>query len=236
MDADGIAAEVIFHGSMNGEMLPWESGGDKIFGTGGETAEIRELMTVGRHLFNQWLADFCSVQPERHIGCAQVPIWDIAATLREIEWANEHGLRGVNWPASRYDMNAEYNDPEWEPVWSACEEFGMTLNTHSGAVVPGLLDKEGRPVPLFMPLLQAEAGGWLTRRGIGRMVLSGVFERHPGLKLVLTEATRRWWPYTLPRNGRAVLPGILASDGHFEAAERVLPQQRVHRCEFHLSL
>ena len=43
---------------MNGEMLPWESGGGKILGIGGETPEERELMAVGRHDFQRVVCRF----------------------------------------------------------------------------------------------------------------------------------------------------------------------------------
>ena len=38
-------------------------------------------MGVGRHIYNAWLADFVSVEPERHIGLAQLPMWDIDASV-----------------------------------------------------------------------------------------------------------------------------------------------------------
>jgi predicted TIM-barrel fold metal-dependent hydrolase len=40
-----------------------------------------------------------------------------------------------------------------------------------------------------------ENGGWFSRRAIHLLILSGVFARHPGLKLVLTEQPGNWWPY-----------------------------------------
>ena len=98
MDSHGIAAAVIFHGSQNGQPIPWQSNVALIRGDD-PTPEELELMGVGRHIYNQWLADACSVEPERHAGCAQLPVWDVDATVKEIEWARQAGLRTVNWPA-----------------------------------------------------------------------------------------------------------------------------------------
>jgi predicted TIM-barrel fold metal-dependent hydrolase len=195
MDKDGIAAAVIFHGSQNGEPIPWESGLANIRGDY-RSSEQLELMAVGRHIYNQWLADACSIQPERHVGCAQLPTWDIDATVKEIEWARNIGLRSVNWPAPRPGA-LEYDDPRWAPVWSTCEALEMPLTTHSGAatVVPGVVGTH--ELPQRFALIQLEAGGWPSRRGLHRMLLCGVFQRHPKLKFVLTEVAGGWWPYAM---------------------------------------
>ena len=89
-----------------------------------------EHAAVGRHMYNEWLADFCSVEPERHVGLAHLPMWDIDAAIAEATWAREHGLRAVNFPVeagpvtelkrSRFAGLHYYNDPIWEPFWAAC--------------------------------------------------------------------------------------------------------------------
>ena len=46
-------------------------------------------------------------------------------------------------------------------------------------------------------IVSLESGGWYARRALHWMVLSGVFERHPRLKLVLTEQPGDWWPHAM---------------------------------------
>ena len=97
MDYDGVAGEVIFHGLNQGPgvyPLPW---GDLI-GTGFDVNTPYELVALGRHMYNQWLADFCSVEPDRRAGLCQLPMWDMGAAIKELEWAASAGLRGVNFP------------------------------------------------------------------------------------------------------------------------------------------
>ena len=79
MDFDGIASEVIFHGSQNDEPVPFTTLGDpnSPFLFKNLPPENPELAAVGRHIFNAWLADQCSVDPIRHVGLAQIPIWDV---------------------------------------------------------------------------------------------------------------------------------------------------------------
>ena len=80
MDRDGVAAEVIFHGSQNTEGIPFAPPTRAEIGAsyGGDL----DLVTIGFHIYNQWLADAVSIEPERHIGLAQLPMWDIDARDR----------------------------------------------------------------------------------------------------------------------------------------------------------
>jgi predicted TIM-barrel fold metal-dependent hydrolase len=196
LDHDGTAAEVIFHGSQNGQPVPFIISDPSIgMATMGRKYDVDyEHAAVGRHIYNEWLADFCSVEPARHIGLAHLPLWNIDDAIKEARWAREKGLRGINFPSesgpdqvshSRWGGQFKYNDPVWEPFWSVCEELGMTLNTHGGAGDPDDLPGGG-------PSWVYEANE-LTRRPIHRMIFAGVFERHPGLKVVVTEQPGQWW-------------------------------------------
>jgi predicted TIM-barrel fold metal-dependent hydrolase len=187
MDWDGVAVEVIFHGSQNEEAFPFVGRRDWMVAYADQNFE---LLQVGYHMYNQWLADFVSVDPYRHVGLAYLPMWDCALAVEEAKHAAEAGLRGINLPAPRGGI-PEYDDPVWEPLWSVCEDRGLVLASHVG--VPNH--------PLFGPqsfaLTVLEVEGWPSRRGMPRLIFGGVFERHPRLQMVLTEQTRRWWAYTL---------------------------------------
>ena len=50
MDYDGIAAEVIFHGSQNSEIIPFQAA-RAFFG---ELPDDLELAGVGLHIYNAW--------------------------------------------------------------------------------------------------------------------------------------------------------------------------------------
>ena len=191
MDYDGVAAEVIFHFSQNGEPLPFVSG--PAGGLGVVPSEELELAAVGYHIYNQWLADFVSVEPERHVGLAYLPTWDIDAAVREVVWAREAGLRAVNFPPPSRVGHLEYNNPAWEPFWSVCEDLDMALTTHSGGAAP--FDYFSGPGA--RDLLVYECGGWLARRAVWWLIHGQVFERHPKLKLVITEQYEGWWSATL---------------------------------------
>ena len=184
-DHDGIAAGVIFHGSMNLEPIPFLASP-----LGKPKHEVdRELLDVGQRMYNRWLADFVAQAPHRHIGLAYLPMWDIDAAVAEVQWAHDAGLRGINFPAMRDGELPEYNKRRWEPLWSVCEELRMPLVTHVGggtnARYSGLE---------AVALMQIESAGFLSQRAIWWMIFAGVFERHPALKLVITETPGDWFP------------------------------------------
>jgi len=189
MDLDGVAAEVIFHGSQNGQPIPFQGFTDVA------TEQARpepELAAVGMHIYNRWLAELCAEAPVRHLGLAQLPLWDLGAAMDELEWAVDHGLRGVNFPAPRAEL-VPYNDPSWDPFWAACAEAGMALCTHAGSG-GGSVRYTG---PEAEALQALEHGGWFARRAMHWMIFGGVFERHPGLTLVLVEQPGLWWGPTM---------------------------------------
>lgn len=187
LDHEGVAAEIIFHGSQNEEPIPW--GNFVVFL--GPSSDDLVLVAAGRRIYNRWLADFCSVEPARHAGLAQLPMWDLDASLAEVEWAASVGLRGVNFPAPSSTLTP-YNDRSWDPFFAACAHHQLPLTTHAGAGDPS--QWTGRETFALMTL---ESGGWFSRRALHQLVFGGVFERHPGLRFVLTEQPGDWWDYTL---------------------------------------
>jgi predicted TIM-barrel fold metal-dependent hydrolase len=182
MDAEGIAAEVIFHGSQNDQPIPFQT---SMLGA----PDDPELYAAGIRIYNTWLAETCAAAPDRHVGLAHLPIWDVDLAAEELRWAADAGLRGVNFPAPRAWLRP-YNDRAWEPFWTAAEECRMPLSTHSGAGDPAVFQG-----PELIALMSLESGGWFSRRAAHLMIFGGVFERHPELKLVLTEQPGEWWPY-----------------------------------------
>ena len=86
-DHDGVAAGVIFHGSMNLEPIPFVA---SALGKPKPTGDL-ELVGVGQSIYNRWLADFVAEAPHRHIGLAYLPMWDVDAAVSEVEWAHGGG-------------------------------------------------------------------------------------------------------------------------------------------------
>ena len=101
MDFDGVAASVIFHGTQNEagiiEPLPFTRHGKPAVDERW-SSDDQDLVAAGAQIFNRWLADFCSVHPERHAGVCQIPVWDLERAVEMVRWAAESGLKAVNFP------------------------------------------------------------------------------------------------------------------------------------------
>lgn len=188
MNSDGVAAELIWHFSQNGQPMPWSG-----HGLGTVTEEQFELAKVGYQIYNRWLMDFCALDSKRLIGVAYLPFWDMEATLDELDWAIRAGFRAINFPPPGRPGVIEYNSLKWDPFWSRCEEAGMALVTHSSG---GPLFRYDTG-PGARRLQVYEGGGWIARRAVWWLIYGEVFQRHPNLRLVITEQYEGWWQPTI---------------------------------------
>jgi predicted TIM-barrel fold metal-dependent hydrolase len=190
LDGDGVAAEVMFHDSQNGEPIPFQTDTLLMRGSGGQEQDF-DLLRAGQRIYNQWLADVCSIEPERHIGLMHLPMWDIDAAIDEMRWARSVGLKGLNFPYPKPYMKP-YNDPAWDPFFAACEDLGVTLCNHGGAGA-----SSGGQGPGAMSIAKYEISMMTRICPMDLLVFGGVFERHPGLRLVITESPGLWWEFVL---------------------------------------
>jgi predicted TIM-barrel fold metal-dependent hydrolase len=205
MDADGIAAEVIFHNtgeySRQTGAIPFVSPAASKMGPWGA-----EHQAAGRRMYNRWLADFCSVDPDRLLGVVELPYWDIDASVAEIEWAAGAGFRCVNFAASRVATPTAglptidgpavnmptYDDPVWEPFWNVVEATGMSLNCHSGAPLHAFPNGGLASRALFW-----SETPYMGRLALPMMCFGGVFKRHPTLRVIFNEQRGYWVWQTL---------------------------------------
>jgi predicted TIM-barrel fold metal-dependent hydrolase len=183
-DYDGVAAGVIFHASENFEPMPFGS----LF-PGDEPAD-KSLVAAGLEMYNNWLADFCSQAPLRHIGMAYLPMWDIDSAVQQLGRVHEMGLRGVNFPALKAGNDIiEYNSGQWDPFWAKCEALDIPLVTHVGTA-----DNLNYGGAESYALKMIETGAFFSHRAVWWLIYGGVFERFPRLKLVITETPGDWFP------------------------------------------
>jgi predicted TIM-barrel fold metal-dependent hydrolase len=192
LESDGIVAEVIFPNTVP-PFFPKASLADQP-----PAANAGDLAArwAGLQAHNRWLADFCAAVPGRRAGIAQIMLHDIAAAVEEVRWAKANGLTGgVLLPGAPPGSGLPpLFDPEYyEPLWAVCDELGMPLNHHSGSAAPNTGDGAEDHIVLVLEVT------WWAHRAFSHLVVSGAFERHPGLRLVLTEQGTAWIPEELMR-------------------------------------
>jgi len=159
--------------------------------------EDYEHRLAGIRAHNRWLVDWCDQFPERRAGIGQIFVNDLDDAMEDVRWIKEHGLRGgvllPNIPPDATWMEHHLFDPYFEPLWALCEELEIPVTAHGGTGVPNF----GK-VPAAQLLYIAEAG-FYSQRPFLHLLLSGVFERHPRLRFVMTEMGASWLPSLLRR-------------------------------------
>jgi predicted TIM-barrel fold metal-dependent hydrolase len=178
----GIVADVIFPDGQNENPAPFSPNAG-LFGP--------ELEHAGARAHNRWLADFCSLAPQRHAGVALVPLHDIDWALAEIRWTREAGLRGGIFVSPWTGDRPFLHHPRYEPIWATCAELDLPVNFHSTPQHPDYGDHPGS-VAIF-----ATEVAWFSHRPLWFLLWSGVFERYANLKVALVEQSSAWVPYTL---------------------------------------
>ena len=152
------------------------------------------LMSAIFRAYNDWLAEFCRRDPSRLKGIAMINLDDVQDGIRELERAARLGLSGAM--ITEYPLeDRRYDQPEYEPFWTAAEALGMPLSLHTatrrqgrirGAGEKTLRDASSRATKAFSPAIS-----------LCDMIFSGVFERHPKLHLAIVEFELAWAPHVL---------------------------------------
>jgi predicted TIM-barrel fold metal-dependent hydrolase len=146
--------------------------------------------------YNRWLVEFCSRDPDRLIGVAQIPLRTIDEGIKELEEAKAAGFRTVMLPGE--PLYEDYDHPDYDALWEAAVDLGLPINFHiltsRRALEFTTLGKNRGPSICNM---QRFVRG--NQDIVMLFVFGGVFERHPKLKIVAVESDVSWLPHMISR-------------------------------------
>ena len=178
MDAHGVDRSVLSLGN------PWLDlcAGEESLGL----AELinDELASIARH-------------PSGRLACMGVlPSLDVAAAVETLEGLPERGLCGAVISASFLGRNLD--DPALEGLWEAASRLAVPVFIHPQSGLGG-----ARLVGYGQTLTLGLSFPFETTNAVARMVLSGVFRRHPRLRVIAAHGGGTL-PYLFGRMARAL--------------------------------
>jgi len=147
--------------------------------------------------WNDWMIDeWCAAYPDRLIPQSILPLWDPALAAREIERVAAKGTKSISFVENPYPLGLpSFPTGHWDPVFAAAADAGLPLSLHIGTS-SGLMV---RPSPEVTPSLPIALCGVNSMSALGDLIFSGVTERHPAVRIALSEGGAGWVPYVLER-------------------------------------
>jgi predicted TIM-barrel fold metal-dependent hydrolase len=168
MDEAGIDIQVLSHGAPSTQKLT----GD------GAVALARRV--------NDRLRDAVSLHPTRFAGFAALPTSDPAAAADELErCVTRLGFKG----AMLHGMaNGVFlDDQRFWPIYERAAALGVPIYLHPSLPHPAVMDVYYKDYVKDFPMVIRAAWGFTVETATlaVRLVLSGVFEKYPGLNIIL---------------------------------------------------
>ena len=181
MELDGVEAEVLY--TTLGFRLFW--------------LKDAGLQRACFRVYNDWLAAYCSYAPKRLKGLALISLYDPKEGAQELERCAKLGLKGAMiWCSPPADQ--PYSSEIYDPFWAAAQDLDMPVSLHAITGmerIPWEYGAEKRAMRSTVTPHEIE-------KSFSILILSGVLERFPRLKIVSAENNCGWLPYYLQRMDR----------------------------------
>jgi predicted TIM-barrel fold metal-dependent hydrolase len=165
----------------------------------------REVQLACVRAYNDWLSEFASHDPKRLIGVAILPVTGVDDAIEEATRVRKlPGMRAVlasAWPNGSKHPKLDEDDR----FWSALEDLDLALDIHVGFDVGGEVEAGGEAsdrgpdllARITLSMLNEERQAVSMIPVLGHLILDGVLERHPRLRVGLAEVGAGWIPFFL---------------------------------------
>ena len=176
MDLDGVAAEIIYPTATL-----------RLF------AKPREVQEVAFRVYNDWVADYCKTSPRRLFAVPALCVYDIDFAIAEMKRCFDLGLLGgLVWQVP--DPTLPLTSSHYEKLWAAASEIGYPLNFH---ILTGHNYNRGERhgMEKIRGSVNIKTADSITT--MFDLIWSGVFERHPKLRVQIVESEIGWIPFVL---------------------------------------
>ena len=188
-EKDGLNAEILYPAVVVGPRL-WMKAKDE---------DLQRAIFRG---WNAWVGEeYCAEAPDRLFGIGAIPPTGIDDAVAEIEFCKESGLTGVQLLA--FPNGGGKPLPEDDRFWAASLDLQMPVSIHVELAKTGVQGKL-LDYPKQDDRLTTELAFQVQRfaaRGAGtnavQLLLSGVFDRYPDLRVMLAETSIGWVPFFL---------------------------------------
>jgi uncharacterized protein len=204
MDQDGLAAEIIYASVGMGLCMHK----DPLY------------KNACMQAYNQWLQSMCADAPNRIFGLAQTAVLSVDSAIADFKKAKEMGMVGMMMPGD--PIHEDYDHQDYDALWECATDLDLPVCFHilTGRAGSLHIKPRGHAMNSFLGIIRA------VQDIVGLMVLGGVFERHPELKLVVAESDAGWIPHYMHRMDHAAK--IHAEDGIVKGLSK-LPSEYVKK-------
>jgi uncharacterized protein len=220
LDECGIDAQIIFPNTI---------------GLGGQDLgmiEDRALCRLAIEIYNDRQGRIQEESGNRLLGMPLMPAWDVDTCISEAKRVAAMDARGVNMTSDPQDLGApDLASRAWDPFWETCTELELPVHFHIGASATAMSFYGKYPWDSHPMDTKLAIGGSLLFIGNARVVtnaiLSGMFDRHPDLKMVSVESGVGWIPFILE-----TLDYEMAENAPTELAKMKKPPSEYFRSNF----
>ena len=187
------------------------------------------------------MAEFCATAPTRLFAAAPVPLQDIDLAVAEVRRAVvDLGAKAIMVRSAAYVDELPFSHRVYDPFWATCQELGVPVGFHPATHtdLPNAarlfkLIRQSADMAVANKVSDDVVGGTAMSIAIGapvdaivtlgRLIMGGVCERFPELRLLILESGGGWAASILERMDEE----LHANPQEFALAEpdaeRVLP-------------